>query len=100
MEIILKQENQEIALFIHKLMKLNNTNLSKICRDNDLDYTKTYRSIHADTINLESLEEIVELTGDGAQARALFFLSLEDKNGEEIQRTTIKRNGGVDLEKF
>jgi len=95
MQVILKQTDQDIALLIHGLMKRNRTNLSKICRDNDLDYTKTYRSIHADFIDLEFLEQIVELTGDGAQIRTEFFVSLEDKTGELIQTQRLVRNGGI-----
>lgn len=94
MKVIIKQENEDIALLIHGLMKANKTNLSKICRENELDYTKTYRAIHNDFIKMDFLEEIVELIGDGAQIRSEFFLSLEDKNGELIQSQTIGRNGG------
>lgn len=98
MNIVIEQKkDQEIAFLIHKLMKANNTNLSKICRENDLDYTKTYRKIHGDIVTLDFLEEIVEIIGDGAQFKSLIFLSLEDKTGEAIERTTIKRNGGVKL---
>lgn len=95
MEVMIKQENEDIALLIHGLMKANKTNLSKICRENELDYTKTYRAIHNDFIKLNFLEEIVELIGDGAQLRSEFFLSLENKHGELIQGQTFKRNGGI-----
>ena len=95
MKIEIKQENQDVALLIHGLMKRNGTNLSKICREHKLLYTKTYRAIHGDTIDLEFLEAIVELIGDGAQIRSEIFLSLEDKNGELIQAQTFKTNGGI-----
>lgn len=96
MQVIIKQENEEIALKIHALMKQNKTNLSRICRDNNLNYTKTYRAIHNDTIDLDFLDEIVGLIGDGAQVRSEFFVSLEDKNGELIEATTKYFKGGKD----
>jgi len=95
MKIEIKQENQDVALLIHGLMKRNNTNLSRICRDHKIDYTKTYRAIHNDTIDVDFLQQIVELIGDGAQIRSEIFLSLEDKNGELIQAQTFKTNGGI-----
>lgn len=95
MQVIIKQENEEIALKIHALMKQNKTNLSRICRDNNLNYTKTYRAIHNETIELEFLEQIVDLAGDGAEISTQFFLSLRDKNGALIEAETIKTNEGM-----
>ena len=94
MKVEIKQENEDVALLVHRLMKRNRTNLSKVCREHKLDYTKTYRAIHHETIDLEFLEDIVEKIGDGAQLRSEFFVSLEDKNKELIESKTIKRNGG------
>lgn len=94
MQAIIKQENQDVAIWLQKFMKENRTNLSKVCREHGLDYTKTYRAIQAEFIELEFLQEIAVFIGDGARIRAEFFVSLEDKTGKVMENLTLKFNGG------
>jgi lambda repressor-like predicted transcriptional regulator len=50
------QNNDQIAGDLFALMKRKGTNLSKLCRDNDLSYQVVYRAIHNPLITLEFIQ--------------------------------------------
>lgn len=58
MEIAIIQKEDEIAIELFKLMKQNKTNLTKLCKQLDLDYQKYYRAIYDDLIRPEFLRAL------------------------------------------
>ena len=55
------QENNQIAGDVFGIMKIHKTNLTRLCRDNDIDYQKTYRALHSPLITLYFITRILRL---------------------------------------
>lgn len=93
MRVIIRQENDDVALQIHALMKTHNTNLSRICRDHDMDYTQTYRLIHHENIEIEFMQKIVEKIDPDSTVRSTFTVSLgNEERGNFYEQTTQVHN--------
>lgn len=89
MRAIIEQENNEITTWIHKLMKMNSTNLTRICRDHDLDYTKTYRAVNAKQIEVDFLKSFAKLINPKATVSGVLSLNLRTDK-ELIDSANVK----------
>jgi hypothetical protein len=58
MRILLKQEQRDIFKEIQSALKSKNTDLSKYCRNNGIDYQKTYKKLNASMIDYEWLSDL------------------------------------------
>jgi len=75
-ELILVQDQKDISSMVDRLMKMNKTNLTKVCEKGKRDYTTTYRKLNNEKVDIKFIEKLVREIDKTASFEVEFCVSL------------------------
>ena len=85
------QEDKEFTSAVHRIMRMNKTNLTKVCESTGRDYGEVYRKIHSEKIDVKFMEKLIKDIDKNVVFTANYSVTLV-KNGKIIYQKT-KQNG-------
>lgn len=89
MKVILVQEGQDVYSMVNRLLKMNKTNMTKVCKENKLKYSTVIQRLQANQVDQKFLKSLVKKINKDARIKIEFSVSLIVDN-EEITNLNSK----------